>query len=249
MQHGVTAFDEVLTSARLSLAARRAVATCATRLLRSLRAYATPIHRRENAMSSPLHSAVCTRREGLIVEIELASTTGIGPHFPASEFFAFSLLFEAATGDIYSKPGVRWRSRPAPPLAAATSYDELDEFANANDPRKDAIARRYVARAAYAATKHWTPQLWTPSPRGFVDPGSPRMSPAWKSAHDALSRVYDAAYAAATRGRGLDEAARDASRPRATLRIELTDPAHGAHLEPGMLWDVYVYDDEAPTLL
>lgn len=193
-------------------------------------------------MASPLHSARCLARNNKYVDVELQTTTAIDAHFPLSHFFAAALLHESACVTLYRSPGVPWSSPARSPLAALATEGEVADFACGpqTDAARMAFERNVVHRCAYRSTRNWTPQLFTLDAAGdFSAKSLASNDPLRSAAHRALVALEQAARKA-TRGSASSYASLG---PAATLRIEVLRPELCAHLEPGMLWDVYAFDE------
>ena len=208
-------------------------------------------------MSSPIHAAQCIERRMREVRIELSPTTACGAHFPVSKFFALALLHEAASSHVVEADGTPvWQADRDAPLAAETSFDVLIDLSSIehDDPGKAALTDRFVARADCVETRNWTPALWRPDAMGvLVGPAIDRRDPRSIAASRFLQSAFDSAWQACERlSRGdADELWRlcDERLPHATLRVEVTDARWIEHLEVGMRWDVYAFDDGAPMIL
>lgn len=172
-------------------------------------------------MSSPVHTALCVRRDGKIVDIEIGPTTATDVHFPVSPTFGLALLHESAA----------WSRRTRAPLASVITFEEMIELSSISEPNetKEALVATFVVSARYVATRNWTPALWRRGADGsFIDPGIARTDPRAIAASRALDDAYDT---------------------RATLRIEVTEERWCAHLEASMTWDVYAFDYAASLLV
>jgi hypothetical protein len=210
------------------------------------------------AVSSPIHSAGCVARDGATVDIELVSTTACGAHFPFSRFFALSLLYESATTIVDQRGSPLWWSEEAPggPIGRELNFDELMELTDVETPdeqlispptpeqrkvlrqRKQALCDRLVVGVSYGDLKNWRPLLCQARGDRYFDPATSRD--AWsRGANDALQETFDRAI----------ERGDDGALPAATLRVEATDVRWTAHLEVGMGWDVYAFDNDAGLLV
>jgi hypothetical protein len=204
-------------------------------------------------MSSAIHGATCVARDRFAVDIELAPTTACGPHFPLSRFFGLFLLHEAATTIVSYEGRVLWRGRkPEGLIADELSFDELMDLTGVDTPdeqlvqprppalrramreRKQSLVDRFVARVSYVAVKGWRPMLCAADAGHYRD-GVARGGERFRAADAALDDAFDRAP--------------EDDPPTATLRIEATDIKWMCHLEPGMSWAVYAFDDDAALLL
>ncbi len=182
-------------------------------------------------MSSPIQSAECVARAGASVEIELAPTAACGAHFPLSRFFALGLLHECALAIVYSSPGAiaHWPDDRRTPLARAlgTMTDDIVDLMckPATDPHKRVVTETFIAMAEYVRSRNWTPGA------------------------DDLQDTFDRAKLAchAVRDPQLRVRMERMRLPHATLRIEATEAQWVSHVEVGMMWDVYAFDEAAPT--
>jgi hypothetical protein len=181
-------------------------------------------------MSSPLHTAVCRRREGVLVEIELEPTGAIDPHFQLSDFYAFAILHESASARAIPEGTTPTRFPPELRGALAGEADpiEMIDMSSVDSPERRALAARYIACAGYVSTRNWTPTVCTLTD-GVYRIGAAPNGPASRVVHARLRAL--------------------AATPTATLRIEVTDPRWCSHLEAQLQWDVYAFDDEAPLLM
>jgi hypothetical protein len=209
-------------------------------------------------VSSPIHSAGCVARDGATLDIELVSTTACGAHFPFSRFFALSLLYESATTMVDQRGSPLWWSGEAPggPIGRELNFDQLMDLTDVETPdeqlarpptpeqrrvlreRKRALCDRFVVGVSYGDLKHWRPLVCQARAGRFFDParrGDARM----QEASEALHAAFDGAW----------ERGDESALPAATLRVEVTDPRWIAHLEVGMGWDVYVFDNDAGLLV
>lgn len=191
------------------------------------------------------------------VRIELSPTTACGAHFPVSKFFALALLHEAASSNVVAANGTHlWQPDRAGSLASATSFDVLIDLSSLehDDAGKVELTDRFVARVDCVEARNWSPALWHRDASGvFVVADVDRRDPRSIAASRALQRTFDAAWTECellSRGDG-DEQMRlcDDRLPHATLRIEVTQACWIEHLEVGMRWDVYAFDDGAPTIV
>jgi hypothetical protein len=177
-------------------------------------------------------------RAGRTVDIELGPTGACGAHFPTSPFYALALLHEAATTTLYREPGRVWKRPASPPLAQALTWDDVHALSciDTADTGKDATTARYILRAVYRSPRNWQPSLWTPDAAGdYHGPALAHPDPRWRAAHAKLQ--------------ALQQTVADADLPHMTLRIAVTDERWCEHLAPGMLWDVYAFDEGSPMLV
>jgi hypothetical protein len=208
-------------------------------------------------VSSPIHSAQCIDRRAREVRIELAPTTACGAHFPVSKFFALALLHEAATSHVVEADGTPvWQRDRDAPLASATTFEVLIDLSSMehDDADKAVLTDRFIARADCVDMRNWTPALWRRDAMGAFD-GAPldRRDPRSIAASRYLQSAFDGAWAECERlSRGdSDELWRlcDERLPHATLRVEVTNECWIEHIAVGMRWEVYAFDDAAPTIL
>lgn len=177
-------------------------------------------------MSSPLFVATCVARHATVVDIELEPTPAISPHFPFSSFFAFALLHESASTRAV-RPGTSPDVFPpelAGALASELGFDEVLDHSCRDSPERRALAARYIRDVGYVSARGWTPS--TPLTDGLYRGAVP--APESRAQMDHLESLV-----------------RAGTTPAATLRIEVTEPRWCSHLEPGMSWDVYAFDDDA----
>jgi hypothetical protein len=208
-------------------------------------------------MSSPIHAAQCIDRCMREVRIELSPTTACGAHFPVSKFFALALLHEAASEHVITADGTPiWQRDRTAPIASAATFEVLIDFSSVehDDAGKAALTDRFIARADCVDARNWTPALWRRDATGaFAGPSLDRHDPRFGAASRFLQSAFDSAWAECERRSGgdTDELFRicDERLPHATLRMEVTDARWIEHLEVGMRWDVYAFDDGAPTIL
>lgn len=205
-------------------------------------------------MSSPIHAARCVARDGATVDIELIPTTASWAHFPFSNFFALKVLHEAATTMVMYRGTPLWRlvDNPGGPIGHEVSFDELMDLAFADTPdeqlvrpptpeqrqalreRKRSLVDRFIAEVIYVAVDHWQPSLCP------LESGAYRRPVA---ASDARRRESERKLQA------IFDSADESQRPSATLRIETTAAKWVSHLDVGMDWDVYAFDDGAGLLI
>lgn len=206
-------------------------------------------------MSSPIHAARCAKRDATSVDVQLTPTPASGAQFPFSRFFGLWLLHEAATSVVYRGGKPLWRSAaPAGALAGALDHAELAELTDTETPderlirppspaerralqqRKRELVDRFITRVSYGDVRHWEPMICELDDVAgrYLEPAT-RAMPRCREAAEILQRIFDRAP--------------ERELPTATLRIEVTDARWIAHLEPGMAWDVYVYDSDAGELV
>jgi len=214
-------------------------------------------------MSSPIHGARCVGRDGARVDIELVPTTACGAHFPFSRFFGLSLLYESATSPIRCDRGTPvWRSQDAPggPIAGEVAFDELIELTDVETPdemlirpptlemrraqreRKHSLVERFVAGVSYCEVRHWRPLICRARSGRYFE-AADRAAAGLREAQEALQDAFDRAPA------DEDGCPLEGAGPSANLRIEATDFKWVSHLETGMSWDVYVFDNDAGLLV
>jgi hypothetical protein len=206
-------------------------------------------------VSSPIHAARCGARRGKSVDIELVPTEASGAHFPFSRFYGLWLVYEAANGIVEHRGGTLWRAGdPAGALGRELSHEDFQDLTDTETPddqllrppspaerralqqRKRELVDRFVTSVSYGDVRNWAPLLCEPADGSgrYLDPatsGTPRL----REANAALQAIFDRAS--------------ESKRPQATLRVEVTDPRWIEHLEPGMGWDVYVFDSDAGELI
>jgi len=208
-------------------------------------------------MSSPIHAAQCIDRRMREVRIELSPTTACGAHFPVSKFFALALLHESASTHVVEADGTPiWQPDRDAPLASETTFEVLIDLSSIDhdDAGKSALTDRFVAHVDCVDARNWTPALWRRDASGvFVDPEIDRRDPRLFAASKFLQSAFDGAWAECERlARGDDDEhwrLCDERLPHTTLLVEVTDARWIEHLEVGMRWDVYAFDDGAPTIL
>ena len=192
-------------------------------------------------MSSPIHTASCVARAHDTVDIELGPTPACGVHFPFTRLFGLGLIHEAAAGIVYSRPGVVWKRGHRAELAGALRAEKLIDLAGKppSDPERRRIVATYVEAVCYVGTRNWSPYICQPSSGGSFETPTDLSHPGPRGALAVLQGQYD-------------EAAKNESSeryPYATIRVRATEARWLDHLQTGMLWDVYAFDDHERGLI
>jgi hypothetical protein len=109
-------------------------------------------------------------------------------------------------------------------LANEIDWDAVHDHSCRESPDRRVLTTRYIRDAGYVSTRDWTPA--TVSINGvYRNAVSERAS---RSTMDKLVALV-----------------RSGRMPAATFRIQTAEARWCAHLEAGMLWDVYAFDEEA----
>lgn len=163
--------------------------------------------------------------------------------FTVSKLFAASLLLEPFWTQVYSASGVPWPRRVTGPLSTRFKAGELIDWGGSGAPPSEEARLQPITDVAYGPFRN-VPSLATrPDVDGLYRSGLPHAAgPAFAAASRAFHGAVDAAYMRTG-------ALRFAGLPAAVLHVETSDPTWLSHLEPGMLWDGYGFDDEAPVVI
>lgn len=177
---------------------------------------------------------------GTQLALEIVSVCEAGC-FSVSRLFALALIHEPLLLGAYRSPGVVWRPPPAGPLASRFTADEIAAWAASGVPGTEEARLSLIHDVGYAAFRN------LPRPGAGADDdglyrvglpaGHPRAKEAARAFADATRPLYESAHRLPL-GR----------MPGALLRIAVDDPRWLSHLSPGMIWDSYVFDEEATAL-
>jgi hypothetical protein len=202
-------------------------------------------------MSSPLSGARCVRVEPGEAWIRLEPEQALT--LPYSEIFALALALEPLHTATYAGPGRPWPKSVAGPIAAVLAAEMGGDPSDAlmgGWPRDRALAfaRGWVEHRGYRdADGFLLPPRLSPDPDGLYPP-----SPWWRDDAEreggsrALGRAFEEWTYAQSRFRHDRAPAPPGPRPAITLVVAALRPGCFAHLRSGMIWDSYVFDDDAP---
>ena len=191
-------------------------------------------------MSSPLYAVTVLDVAPTKVSFDLVSVCEAGC-FTVSRLFAACLLFEPFSTQVYAAPGRPWPRRISGPTPFTA--DELIDWGASGPPPSAAARLQPITDVAYGPFRNVPPLAVRPDPDGLHRAGLGRSA---GPVHAAASRAYYDAVDAAYRRTG---AQRFAGLPAAVLTVTVSDPGWLAHLERGMIWDGYGFDDEAPVVI
>jgi hypothetical protein len=193
-------------------------------------------------MSSPLYAVKVLSVARTKASFDLVSVCEAGC-FTVSRLFAASLLFEPFWTQVYSASGVPWPRRVTGPLSTRFTADELLDWGASGAPPSEEARLQAITDVAYGPFRNVPSLSAQPDADGLYRRG---LRHGAGSAFAAASRAFHGAVDAAYLRTG---AQRFAGLPAAVLHVETSDPAWVSHLEPGMLWDGYGFDDEAPVVI
>lgn len=190
-------------------------------------------------MSSPLSAARVLSNDGATAHVRLEPQQALT--LPYSDAFALALAYEPLASIVYDRPGRRWPRAITGPLQAAVRGELGGSDRTVNDAFMGAcdrdtllaIARRYVTCVGYRdPVGALVPVGVAPDRAGrFVLRSPPTPSAVTR----ALIRGFDQHWVTPV-----------GPAPAVTIILAATDPRWLSHLAPGMLWDSYVFDDDAP---
>lgn len=193
-------------------------------------------------MSAPLYLVTVLDVGPAKASFNLVSVCEAGC-FTLSRLFAASLLYEPFWTDLSSATGARWPRPVTGWLSTQFTADELCNWGAAGAPPHEEPRLRAITDVAYGALRNIPSLTTTPDPDGLYRRG--------------LRHAEGAAFIAASRAfhRAIDPSylrmgpKRLAGLPAAVLHVAASDSRWLAHLEPGMMWDGYGFDDSAPVVI
>lgn len=189
-------------------------------------------------MSSPLYAVTVLDVARTKASFDLVSVCEAGC-FTVSKLFAASLLFEPFWTQVYSAAGRPWPR----PIVGPTPFtgDELIDWGASGPPPSEAARLQPITDVAYGSFRNVPPLAVRPDPDGLRRAGlsaGPARAAASRAFHDAVDAAYQRRDAQGLSGL-----------PAAVLTVTVSDPRWVAHLERGMIWDGYGFDDEAPVVV
>ena len=204
-------------------------------------------------MSSPLSTMTCLGVEDRRCRIRIEPMQALT--LPYSDAFALATLLEVYGGLVTLGTETLWAHQIAGPLAAALEAEtrltrvELLEVLCANPGGMEALVARYVSFRGYRDVAGFTiPAALRPDADGlyvathwWTSDGEREV--AHRIVADELEAWYAQFYAHEEEGGPPPRVVQ----PAITLVIEATRPEWLAHLRPGMGWDGYCFDDQAPA--
>jgi hypothetical protein len=190
-------------------------------------------------MSSPLSAARVLRVDGATAQIQIAPQQALT--LPYSDGFALALAYEPIDGIVYDRPGHVWPRPITGPLAAAV----IGELGGSKRSVNDAFTGDLAPDALNAVARRYVTLV------GYRDPHGPLVPPSVQPAADGIFRLASPPTpVAVTRALvgAFDQywVTETGPVPTVTIVLAATDPRWFVHLVPGMLWDSYVFDDDAP---
>ena len=190
------------------------------------------------AMSSPLSSARVLSVEGCTALIRIEPQQALT--LPYGDGFALMIAHEPLVTIVYERPGQPWRRPIGGELAAAVRAELGGSDRAVSDALTGGADRAVVAAAARRYVRHGgyrdpvgalVPTVAPEASGWFVEPAVPRPPAAGRAVIAAFDAYWEAKIGPA---------------PAITIGVHATAPRWLAHLVPGMLWDSYVFDDDAP---